>query len=427
MAVKKSKRNVLTDMDYDEVSFVRRGANPDAHIVLFKSDEDKVEKNNPLGADLYREAPLGSRKRRPKLTGGRGNNAHIRAVSCPTCGTKMSVAKSVTCECGTIVSKGTSDTGSLVSVTKAEVLASVLLLGEHIIKTIQAGAGLSDIAEVLQEHADHVSELAEDWVNDNRYVIGLDTSYASNIEKLYDNFDDVFSGSNRSEDMGKLSKAERAELSPSVLSYIEDLEKGIAPDEEEVSEGEENEETGTEEETTTTKKVLRLKGAKAAMSKSAEPEEIVKTIDDPIIKAAFEALLSKTNAANEAIEKSAEENALAKWVTMAKTWKYVPGNPEEIGANLRAIEKSVSVDAANAMAASLASSNEVASQSNIFKTRGSNHSGATSDSIEKAVKAELAKSAGSTGGNDGEIAKATLQALSDNPGLYEDFLRNKGA
>jgi hypothetical protein len=30
----------LSDMDFDEVSFVRRGANQKAHVVLWKSDQD---------------------------------------------------------------------------------------------------------------------------------------------------------------------------------------------------------------------------------------------------------------------------------------------------------------------------------------------------------------------------------------------------
>jgi hypothetical protein len=41
--------NKLTDMDFDEISFVRRGANQRAHVVLWKSSEE----GNDMAASTY--------------------------------------------------------------------------------------------------------------------------------------------------------------------------------------------------------------------------------------------------------------------------------------------------------------------------------------------------------------------------------------
>jgi hypothetical protein len=74
----------LKDLEYDEVSFVDKGANQDAHVVLFKrdtSDDEEVSKDIDNG-DVHQAAPMGAVK------------------PCAQCGAKLKATQSVCKGCG---------------------------------------------------------------------------------------------------------------------------------------------------------------------------------------------------------------------------------------------------------------------------------------------------------------------------------------
>ncbi len=72
--VTEPKRTRLTDMEFDEISFVDNPAHPDAKVVLFKRHDPEVEKalhpgshnSGPTSSDVHVDRPLGSEKRRKR-------------------------------------------------------------------------------------------------------------------------------------------------------------------------------------------------------------------------------------------------------------------------------------------------------------------------------------------------------------------------
>jgi hypothetical protein len=159
--------------------------------------------------------------------------------------------------------------------------------------------------------------------------------------------------------------------------------------------------------------------------KSAEtedPTEVIKGITDPAVQEVFKTLLSSQANLLAEIEKGKEEKETAKWVAVAKTWTHLPGKPEEIGANLRAVEKSIGEDAAKAFAAQMEAAQLVAKDSNLFRAAGLGGGPASDigDKIEKAVKEQVEKF--KTDGVSDEVAKAkAMQAVfTANPELYNE-------
>src|SRR3990172_7177842 len=112
----------LTPVEYDEISFVHAGANPDADIVLAKASPDM--------ADMHADMPMKMTGKKKKLT-------------------KAEALKAV-------ASKGGS-TDAGVYKTQANVYSSVLDLGSDILTVISNGGTRTDIAKLLQDHADLVS------------------------------------------------------------------------------------------------------------------------------------------------------------------------------------------------------------------------------------------------------------------------------
>lgn len=201
-------RNRLSDMAYNEVSFVDKGANLDrdgetgAHIMLFKRDTEDIDKGNPTPGDLHTEVVPGkqggkkvvTRKCKCGATGPMGK-------TCPECG-EMNMGKK--------------------SLTKA--------LGEFLqtVDEIEKDATVLDDLDV---------DALEDDLEDDDFLDGDDED-----EQDPDDDEDVLvvtvqdDNSDQEGDMPDIGKIDKSALGAEVRQYIEGLEqqvakKGTTPDE----------------------------------------------------------------------------------------------------------------------------------------------------------------------------------------------------
>jgi hypothetical protein len=122
------------------------------------------------------------------------------------------------------------------------------------------------------------------------------------------------------------------------------------------------------------------------------------------------------------IEKGKEEKEVARWVETAKAWTHLPGKPENIGAQLRAVEKSLGEDAAKELAAQMEAAQTMAAQSNVFKSAGvgGGQGSDTLTKIDKAVEAEIAKFKADGVSDEVAKAKAQLSVFEAHPEYYDE-------
>ena len=167
----------------------------------------------------------------------------------------------------------------------------------------------------------------------------------------------------------------------------------------------------------------------AGFGKSVEEaDEILKGITDPSTQEIVKDLLGTQKALLAEIEKGQEEKEVARWVETAKAWTHLPGKPEDIGAQLRAVEKSLGEEAAKNLAAQMEAAQTMAKQSNVFKSAGvgGGEGSDTKNKIEKAVEAEIEKFKAE--GVSAEVAKAKAQVsvFEAHPEYYDEYVATKG-
>ena len=435
----------LTPVEYDEISFVHAGANPDADIVLAKADTSKM---CPDSGDMHVDGPMKMAGKKKKLT-------------------KTEALKAVADK------GGSTDAG--VYKTQANVYSSVLDLGSDILTVITNGGTRTDIAKLLQDHADLVSHDVDNWLDPK---VSKSTDYDPEIiETLRDSqevINTVLAKAGHRSDVMPITDEERAGLPDTVRKYLENLES-VTKDSDEEKEEEVDDETVEEiddievdvefEDEEEDEKVLASVGKKvnrpkvkrmklvsgnkktsgnrsssgskkftggagfAGFGKSAEEaDEILKGITDPSTQEIVKDLLGTQKALLAEIEKGQEEKEVARWVETAKAWTHLPGKPEDIGAQLRAVEKSLGEEAAKNLAAQMEAAQTMAKQSNVFKSAGVG-GGEGSDAknkIEKAVEAEIEKFKAE--GVSAEVAKAKAQVsvFEAHPEYYDEYVATKG-
>src|SRR3990172_998660 len=434
----------LTPVEYDEISFVHAGANPDADIVLAKADTSKM---CPDSGDMHADGPMKMAGKKKKLT-------------------KTEALKAVADK------GGSTDAG--VYKTQANVYSSVLDLGSDILTVISNGGTRTDIAKLLQDHADLVSHDVDEWIDPK---VSKSTDYDPEIiETLRDSqeiINTVLAKAGHRSDVMPITDEERACLPDTVRKYLENLESVAKDSDEEVDDETVEEiddievdvEFDEEEEdekvlASVGKKVNRPKvkrmklvsgnkktsgnrtssgskkftgaggsGGFGNFGKSAEEaDEILKGITDPSTQEIVKDLLGTQKALLAEIEKGQEEKEVARWVETAKAWTHLPGKPEDIGAQLRAVEKSLGEEAAKNLAAQMEAAQTMAKQSNVFKSAGvgGGEGSDTKNKIEKAVEAEIEKFKAE--GVSAEVAKAKAQVsvFEAHPEYYDEYVATKG-
>lgn len=420
-------RYALTPTEYDEISFVSAGANPDADIVLAKSaTRNNAEGDNskcmPDSSDMHAEKPL---------------------LESKTSGKKKKKVKE-----------------AVVYKLQAEVMSSVLDLGSDMLQIISAGGTRQDIAKLLQDHANVVSHEVNSWLDPE--ISKSKTYDPEHLESLAIGqkiLSTVLAkAGSRSDDM-PITNEERAGLPDTVKKYLDDLEAQVSKDEEELDDEYEVdvEYDDEEEEDETSKsddvekkarkpKIKRMKlvsgskktsrsttssgnkkfggggGSFGGFGKSDDHNEVLKSISDPAAQAIVKSLMDSQRDLLAEIEKGKEEKEVVRWVETAKAWTHLPGKPEDIGSRLRAVEKSLGEDAAKELAAQMEAAQTMAAQSNVFKSAGvgGGVSSDTATKIEKAVEAEIAKFKADGVSDEVAKAKAQLAVFEAHPEYYDE-------
>jgi len=411
---------------------------------------ESIGKNCPDPGDVHMDGPMKMAGKKKKLTKAEA----LKAVADKGGSTEASVYK-----------------------TQANVYGSVLDLGSDILSVIYNGGSRTDIAKLLQDHADLVSHDVDEWLDPE---VSKSVDYDSEtLETLRDSreiLNTVLAKAGSRGDVMPITDEERAGLPDTVRKYLEtlesvtkDLDEEEVDDEtiEEIDDIEVDVEFDDEEEDENEKvlasvgkagktrkpKVKRMRlvsgnkrssgnktssGSKkfsgpggsgfSGFGKSAKTDEILKSIADPTAQAIVKSLMDSQRDLLEEIEKGKEEKEVARWVETAKAWTHLPGKPEDIGAQLRAVEKSLGEEAAKNLAAQMEAAQTMAKQSNVFKSAGvgGGEGSDTKNKIEKAVEAEIEKF--KADGVSAEVAKAKAQVsvFEAHPEYYDEYVATKG-
>lgn len=380
--------SALTEMVYDEVSVVDRGANQESHVVLFKRDD--IEKSKEFPASDFNDSAKGQKCSRwncGKPATSSRNVGGRRLGACAEHQKEMTVSKTVKRR----VKKSNPDssevhTDSMMNPKCGHRLGSdkcsACSVAKSALHKVQEAIAQQDpeaLWDSILEFQEEIESVEKSWDNDDTHgspVVLTDFMLAVPTLPI-----------NKANQKGALMPLDKDDLAPDVLDYVNGLEDEIA---------------------TLT--------AAQPVEKSDDTEDIFKGLD-PRVREVIEKAQKDATDTRAELAKRDDERISKEFIEKAATFKNLPINAADFGLVLKSIgtlDPTVLAEIERVLRA--ADAGEKTSE--VFKQAGSDQSGTATPIEQVNAKAqELMKSDSTL-----TVEAARTQVYRSNPSLYDSTL-----